>query len=157
MDGQNFTGHPRFPDSFSPVVEDWRERHVYGRVSQGAKAGDACVEFRDFHYRGVTVLQWLSYPLQRLSDGEREDPWALGDGMKASQLNWTNTWNNHYVILSIDLGLVSSYTTRWFDRSSAPHIQVSNTGQLPMEINRCIKIRLYPTPEQLQMILKTGG
>ena len=89
MDGQNLTGHPRFPDSFSPVVEDWRERHVYGRVSQGAKTGDACVEFRDFHYRGVTVLQWLSYPLQRLSDGEREDPRALGDGMKASQLNWS--------------------------------------------------------------------
>ena len=26
-----------------------------------------------------------------------------------------------------------------------------------MEIRRCLKIRLYPTPDQLQMILKTGG
>ena len=26
-----------------------------------------------------------------------------------------------------------------------------------MEIKRCLKIRLYPTPDRLQMILKTGG
>ena len=26
-----------------------------------------------------------------------------------------------------------------------------------MEIKRCLKIRLYPTPEQLQMFIKTGG
>ena len=26
-----------------------------------------------------------------------------------------------------------------------------------MEIKRCLKIRLYPTPDQLQMIIKTGG
>ena len=26
-----------------------------------------------------------------------------------------------------------------------------------MEITRCLKIRLYPTPEQLQMFVKTGG
>ena len=29
--------------------------------------------------------------LDKLSYGEREDPRALGDGMKAIQLNWTNT------------------------------------------------------------------
>ena len=43
---------------------------MYGRVSQGAKTGYACVEFGDFHYRGVTVLQGVSYPLQRLLEGE---------------------------------------------------------------------------------------
>lgn len=26
-----------------------------------------------------------------------------------------------------------------------------------MEITRCLKIRLYPTPEQFQMFVKTGG
>ena len=26
-----------------------------------------------------------------------------------------------------------------------------------MEIKRCLKIRLYPTPDQLQMFIKTGG
>ena len=26
-----------------------------------------------------------------------------------------------------------------------------------MEIKRCLKIRLYPTPEQLQMFVKPGG
>ena len=26
-----------------------------------------------------------------------------------------------------------------------------------MEIKRCLKIRLYPTPDQFQMFLKTGG
>ncbi len=26
-----------------------------------------------------------------------------------------------------------------------------------MEIKRCLKIRLYPTPEQLQVFVKTGG
>ena len=26
-----------------------------------------------------------------------------------------------------------------------------------MEIKRCLKIRLYPTPEQFQMFVKTGG
>ena len=26
-----------------------------------------------------------------------------------------------------------------------------------MEIKRCLKVRLYPTPEQLQMFVKTGG
>lgn len=30
-------------------------------------------------------------------------------------------------------------------------------AKTPMEIKRCLKIRLYPTPDQFQMFLKTGG